>query len=231
MTTRFDILPLDVIRHVLYPYLDYESRNNVNMFLQPYEKISNRMKKETTKQFELQFNVARLRPGLCNIDSSFAKGEEKIIIMTKYFKDYVLQNLVISQHNLRFRTVLLGKLNEFSNPESYERAMPLPKYMQDLLTLSSNILSMIESKYPYLHELRTSLSDEKWSAVDAGPPKIVDSAFYARMLHVKREAALKEKRLIRLRHELSYKYVSKSTEDRFETWVNNRMDAAKSTKN
>lgn len=175
-TSRIDALPMDVIRHELYPYLDYYGRVGINALLKPYERIGTPLRPRKARQVQFALGTSEVRVGLKAHDN--LHGTERHEHMYKFMSTVVRKNLFITQHNASYRRTVLDKLAHLGDPS-------LPDYSNctdDLRArMSSVCLDMIidiNTKYPYLYDLTLPNITTGWTSVDAGPHVVTDNEVY-----------------------------------------------------
>jgi hypothetical protein len=125
--TVFDNLPLAIIKHSIFPYLDYNSRNSLNLCLPPWDRISTRIPRHKIQEHHVAVCTAKVASILnsLNYSSTYTEsdifGEEvvrearltRLIQMLSLFMqdDY----FTIYRGSLRFRNMFHLKLEEFLN--------------------------------------------------------------------------------------------------------------------
>jgi hypothetical protein len=174
--SRIDALPMDVIRHVLYPYLDYHGRVGINALLQPYERIGTSLRRQAILQVQFALSAADVRSGLKTHDN--LHGTERHEHMYKFMSTVVRKNLCMTQHNASYRRTVLAKLAHFGDPT-------LPDYTHCTMDLCRRMTAVcldmiidINTQYPYLYDLTLPNQTTGWTSVDAGPHVETDNELY-----------------------------------------------------
>lgn len=123
-TKYFDIInntPLDIIKHVIFPSLDYESRIQLNKCLSPRDRISTKLAKDAIdahERFVCYHNLYILFIRLDKPSNSYTlegMRTEKYRFLIKIFSLFKKPNyLNFISAELKFRNTLLSKISEFS---------------------------------------------------------------------------------------------------------------------
>ena len=120
--TVFDNLPLVIIKHSIFPYLDYNTRNSLNLCLPPWDRISTRIPRNKIQEHNMAVCVSKISSILNSLNSSHiyiesASGEEprlnRVIEMISLFMKE--EYFMIYKGSLRFRNMFCIKLEEFLN--------------------------------------------------------------------------------------------------------------------
>ena len=165
---------MDVIRHILHPYLDYYGRVGINVLLQPYERISTPLKKQVLDQIQLGLATADVRVGLKKNDG--LTGYERHEHILNFMDKTVRKNIFIAQHNQAYRATVLSKLTYLSDPLMPDYSSCSQEFVARMTTLCFDMIVEINTKYPYLYPL--TLPNATWSPVDAGNHIITDNEVY-----------------------------------------------------
>jgi hypothetical protein len=118
----FDELPLEVIREVIFPYLDFESKICVNRCLPIQDRLTKKIPRKSieshdifvsTNNFQSRLNLIRLTRAVDRKTKN--KKTNMIIRMMKEF--HTNRHGIILRNHPNFRMVLIKKLKEFINPD------------------------------------------------------------------------------------------------------------------
>lgn len=118
----FDELPLEVIREVIFPYLDFESKICVNRCLPIQDRLTKKIPRNSieshdvfvsTNNFQSRLNLIRLTRAVDRKTKN--KKTNMIIRMMKEF--HTNRHGIILRNHPNFRMVLIKKLKEFINPD------------------------------------------------------------------------------------------------------------------
>jgi len=183
MTLYIDLLPMDVIRQYICPFLDCRGRIHLNCFLKPEERIVNRINKDKIIQLEILINFNKINTAHRNLDNTSHSNtlrEQRFCELL----ETVSQNMRITQHYINLRTTLIQKISSYTDPEYHEYLDTSETFKQTLLDLSLNLLDKFNTKYPFLYQLHLP-NTNCWSAVDAGPHMIIDNEKYLSVIKPK----------------------------------------------
>ena len=170
--TYLDVLPGDVLRFCLMPFLGWEDRIHVNMLTPPGDRTPpNRIPKDRIianqlrtcvpkmmaklKAFEKLHDerIARRIRGRKDVPSQMSITEAALEVL-RCFK---IQNYgMLLQYNSKFRNAVIEKMAEFSRPESL-RCITRVAQRNEMKTLVSHILQQL-SENPYSHDI----ASERW---------------------------------------------------------------------
>ena len=113
-STVLDSLPLDVIQYVIIPYLDYDSRIQLNQCLPVADRVVTRMTKEKITDHDLAVRVLHLRSILEELDYKSYRWKkwrlEKTIHIYTLLQDP--RYFAIINHNYNFRKTVFNKIQE-----------------------------------------------------------------------------------------------------------------------
>lgn len=118
--TVLDTLPLHVISYKIFPYLDYQTRINLNMCLPPWDRVRTKMPRESIKKHETNRCVAMVGSMLGSLEkrdlhtsqwiySGDRRIQRMIQMLSLFFKD---EYFFIYTHFPSFRDAFLQKINE-----------------------------------------------------------------------------------------------------------------------
>lgn len=156
----------------VFPYLDYISRINLNIVLSPDKRINKSLNLNVIKQIELLLNVANLKKGIHMIDS--LRGEARKDAFLNYFQHILPKNLLICQHNMKFRAAVIEKVQFYKDLHCPEYVNADDSLMDGLIPLCKEILYKINTKYSYLYSLELPTHDENWSPIDYCPAATIE---------------------------------------------------------
>ncbi|NDB69418.1 MAG: hypothetical protein EB015_15715 [Methylocystaceae bacterium] len=165
--TYLDLLPGDVLRFCLMPFLGWEDRIHVNMLTPPGDRtppkripkdriIANQLRtcvpKMMTKlkAFERLSSERRARQirGRKGVPSQMSITEAALAVL-RCFK---IQNYgLLLQYNSKFRDVVIEKMNEFSHPGTL-RLITRVAQRNEMISLVNHILQYL-SEHPYSHDI------------------------------------------------------------------------------
>jgi hypothetical protein len=175
-TSRIDALPMDVIRHVLYPYLDYHGRVGINALLQPYERMGTPLTPRAALQVQFALSATAVRRGLTAHDN--LTGQERHEHIFTFMSTTVRKNLCMTQHNASYRRTVLAKLAHFGDPSLPDYSNCTEDFCRRMTAVCLDIIIDIKTKYPYLYDLTLPNIRAGWSPVNAGPHVVTDNEVY-----------------------------------------------------
>jgi hypothetical protein len=118
--TVLDNLPLHVISYKIFPYLDYQTRINLNVCLPPWDRVRIKMPSESIKKHETNRCVAMVGSMLESLEkrdlhtrqwiySGDRRIQRMIQMLSLFFKD---EYFFIYTHFPNFRDAFLQKINQ-----------------------------------------------------------------------------------------------------------------------
>ena len=156
MTTYFDYLPLeDVIHESIFPYLDYESRIQMNRVLPPIERYRTRFSKDEIVRHELYVVTAILKSKLNSIETvcgstrkiRMRKKSQRLLQMLQLVEPET-RNVIIMQHYPSFHTVIIDKLTSLSDPYSDDLRDASKYFRQKIVAYARVLLPRVQSIVP-----------------------------------------------------------------------------------
>jgi hypothetical protein len=156
--TYLDLLPVDVIRHALIPFLGWEDRININRMTPPGDRTPpNKIPKDRIIAHQLNITIPRLTQMTRNINRHWGRGimpryqvvDGVIRILREFAKGH---NMMAVQHSPRLRETLLQRVAEFTDPRNI-RAIPRIAQRMEMQDAVDNIRAGLE-KYPAKHEVK-----------------------------------------------------------------------------
>jgi hypothetical protein len=157
----------------VFQYLDYISRLSLNMALNKTDRIQTPLNHLVIKQVEILLNVSRLKKGIHNMES--LRGIPRKDAFLNYFQNILPRNLLICQHNMKFRKAALEKIKIYMDPYSPEYENADDSLMDSLIPLCKNLEYTLNIKYFYLYTLELPNNDINWSPVDYRPITTIEA--------------------------------------------------------
>jgi hypothetical protein len=155
----FDELPLEVIREVIFPYLDFESKICVNRCLPIQDRLTKKMTRKSieshdvlvsTNNFQSRLNLIRLK----RVEDRKTKNEKTNMIIRMMKEFHTNRHGIILRNHPNFRMVLIKKLKEFINPDG-EIASLTPYFKKRLSNACKIALVTLEALgVHHAHHLR-----------------------------------------------------------------------------
>ena len=114
-----DNIPMDVIRYELFPFLDFESRINLNQCLPPQDRVSKKFDKAFIEAHQRDIYISMIRVYLYQIDeiSAYDKKFKTISKMLKLLQTPAY--IAFTNKHLHFRQAVLNKAAELRNHTTY----------------------------------------------------------------------------------------------------------------
>ena len=197
MSTLFDFLPLDVINYEIKPYIvnDYFARLALNALLPPIDRRGTPLRQDTARQLHLSLHIAPLKK--LTHDASLVEGPVRKAECIVAVFDFLINNPLILQHNLSFRNTALRQAKTFADSNCPQYTVLEDAAKTPLICKAGLLLERME-KTPFLYQLNTFQSNEKWSAVDgAGVCHVADNVRLLAIAAAKEIAAAAEAEKLR----------------------------------
>jgi len=152
--TVLDNLPLHVIKHDIFSYLDYDSKINLNLCLPIWDRIQTKMNKESLKKHQTNYCVKMASGILTSLhETRFSDGQwvycgdrriqRMIQLLNLFLKD---EYFFIYTHFSKFRNVFSAKIEEMlelangEDREEYSRVW-LNELISTCHTLRNKVIS------------------------------------------------------------------------------------------
>lgn len=175
MPSYFELLPNDVLRHNLFPYLDYGSRRDLNLTFQPGSKIVTKIDSEKLVQVEMMLAIDPIKRALKEADHmSYKPATEKASVILNLINNILPKHLVIAQYNESFRQVLKERLIFFSDPTNRDFNYVSETIKNQIIEASSKTGTLLQESRPYIKELH-SLKVCSWDPINAGNTIVAES--------------------------------------------------------
>jgi len=158
----FEICPLDVIRDVIFPFLNYDERNAVNACMPRHDYIRTPLKKKEVLSFHVKLSTSIISRSLQKVEKTSGVQHSRAVLATyRALLNYYLPAV----HNENFRKVLISKAKGYSSLDSPEfKTSQASKYVKKTLCgIANDILAVLE-KNPFKYHI--SIKDTiEWTAV------------------------------------------------------------------
>jgi hypothetical protein len=169
-------LPLDIIHKEIFPKLDWSSRVTANVLLDPADRLSFPLKKDAgiSLMMRKEHDILKKKLSLVAPYNSQYKNYTYIVDLMTAMKEITY----LLQYSLNFRMTFIERCMSFGNPNSseYATAVITDYDKMVLVSLCEENIQRIET-LPFLRDVVSSCH-EKWTAVSAGPPHIVEQTAY-----------------------------------------------------
>jgi hypothetical protein len=156
--TYFDVLPTDVIRCYLMPFLGWEDRIHLNMLTPPGDRTSPaKIPKDRIAAHQLILSIVATREKVSNWEnvsrtrgmSQRRKIEALLDVLRTLNKGH---NMIVTQYSQRLRDTISEKMVEFSDPANLRRIRLLAQ-RHELQVAIQVILERMNTN-PYSHEVK-----------------------------------------------------------------------------
>uniref|UniRef100_A0A6C0F3B9 Uncharacterized protein n=1 Tax=viral metagenome TaxID=1070528 RepID=A0A6C0F3B9_9ZZZZ len=163
--TYFDLLPIDVLRHHLMPFLGWEDRIHLNQMFPPADRIlPNKIPKSSIAEHQLVMTVPVLRAKLRKVeDIQHQRGHSKYIEVAAIID--VLEtmasgpNMIACQYSSSMRRAAEEKCRVFIQPAELKKIPRIAQRKQMEAVVAK--LSAKLAQYPLLADLNV-LGKKKW---------------------------------------------------------------------
>jgi hypothetical protein len=156
--TYFDVLPTDVIRCYLMPFLGWEDRIHLNMLTPPGDRTSPvKIPKDRIAAHQLILSIVATRKKVKNWESvSRTRGmsqrrkiEALLDVLRTLNKGH---NIIVTQYSQRLRDTISEKMVEFSDPANLRRIRLLAQRHE--LQVATHVILERMNANPYSHEVK-----------------------------------------------------------------------------
>jgi len=185
--TYFDRLPLEVIRHEIFPFLDYDGRNAVNQgLLKKCDYIRCVFKPDNLIRIHMLIVSAVLTRSMKSIENEdlTKTGRNRLIIK-------LMRNLykypILVQYNTRFHRAVFEKATDFANPMSTQYTHATKHVKITLMNISKKILEQLDTSARFIKNIYIdSDSMINWSIINESyvsskPDKFTWKRFYPKL--------------------------------------------------
>ena len=163
--TYLDLLPVDVLRHQLIPFLDWDDRIHINMLTPPGDRTPpNKIPKSSIAQHQLVMTVPALKSKMRKVaDIQYQRGHSKYIEVAAIID--VLEtmasghNMIVCQYSNTMRQTAEEKCRVFIQPAELKRIPRIAQRKQMEAAVAK--LSAKLAQYPLIADLKT-LVKKKW---------------------------------------------------------------------
>ena len=157
----FDQLPTDMIYYEIFPYLDYNSRVTANLLLPRKDRLSIPLRKDAVLELSMKMASQHLTSLILkqrDAKSNLARNR----LSLKIWRTLQLYPQLV-QYNSHFRTIVIEKAKEFSDPDLDQVLRVTPYTRKELKKLCESFILSLETFLPFVRDV--SMVSEGWSAV------------------------------------------------------------------
>ena len=158
----FEICPLDVIRDVIFPFLNYDERNAINACMPRHDYIRTPLKKEEVLSFHIKLCASIISQYLRKIDEKKGVQRSRAVLATYRA---LLRYYLPAVHNMNFRKVLISKAEGSIgvNAPEFKNSRASPYVKKTLSKIATDILGVLENN-PFKYHV--SIKDTaEWSVI------------------------------------------------------------------
>jgi len=173
MTSLLHNLPLDIIHHHIFRFLDWNSRVEANLLLPQAERIRVPLTKDAGISLMIRKEHDKLKKLLELVsDDTFSKEERFTHILNVMLE--LRESRYLIQYSIKFRDMAFERCSSFADLESSEYTnSSLSDENKNLLsTVCKATLKNLEV-FPYQREVKVTY--DKWTPVNAGPHHVVEN--------------------------------------------------------
>ena len=181
MPTYIDTLPIDILRQTLFPFLNYNEKTALNLYLAANDRIVTRLDKNKIIQFEMVFSTIALKKGLGNINNLY--GDAKAETVYTYFNETVPDNLVLVQYKSKYREALNERIAHFSDTNNRDYGESTEDFKSKMVAACTKLKKLLATNYTYICEIMLPVTD-CWSPVENDSYRIVVKHEYADRIKV-----------------------------------------------
>jgi hypothetical protein len=174
--TYFDVLPVDVLRHALIPFLGWEDRIHLNMLTPPGDRTPpNKIPKSAIAANQLAASTSAFTEKLRKLmRDPFRTLTEKVDAHIEIMNTFTSgHNIIVCQYSLLVRAWLERRIEFFSRPAEMRR---IPRVEQkDRLRAAMSTLALKLHQYPLIENdlkkkswLRATVHTNETSLFSAG---------------------------------------------------------------
>jgi len=172
MATYFNLLPKDIIQREIITFLDYHSRTAFNITLDCDEKHIYPLNKDKIAQIEMMLATGPISKALTNARDKVGWQRRRSIL--RLLSVVLPRNMILCRYNSGFRAAVELKIDTYSDPTHSDYNGTCQQFKNKMIKAVSRLRVLLDTKYGYLHELR-SLTLDKWSPVDNNESNLIVS--------------------------------------------------------
>jgi len=150
-----DLLPDHILRHELFPLLDYQDRATVNASLPKSYWIRTKLNPKKLLQLDMLYATHILKRALKCIE--LPPSIQKREVIKTLVTDVLPKCLIVAKYQSKFRTVLLDRITNISDEENpaYTEHPDIytPEYKQEIVSACKTIRAKLDSTYSFQRDL------------------------------------------------------------------------------
>lgn len=177
MPSKFDELPLDVIKYEILPFVanDYFARMGINGMLQPVERTSTPLRKNAVAELDMAFTLMSYKKKGLHVEPELLEGCAQRVKLLLGIFDFNINDVRFIKHAKEFRDMLKKKAELFANPNINDYQF-VSEDEKACLILKANATLKVLAKNPYVCEAHPSVKNEMWSPINGVKPRIIDNS-------------------------------------------------------
>jgi hypothetical protein len=174
MPSKFDKLPLDVIKYEILPFVknDYFARMGINSMLQPVERTSTPLRKNAAAELDMALTMMNYKKKGLYAEGGLLKTSAQRLGRLIAIFNFNIYDLHFIKYNKNFRGVITEKAEHYANPNINEYEFVSEDEKANLILNAAQMLEVL-SKNPYVCEAYTSVINDKWTPIDGVKPRII----------------------------------------------------------
>ena len=175
MPSKFDELPLDVIKYEILPFVadDYFARMSINGMLEPVERTSTPLRKNAVAELDMSLTVLNYKKRKLDVDIRGATPTpSKIAEKLMEIFDFSIDNPLLLKYDIKYRNVMIKKAGAYADPNFVDYGYVSEDEKVKLVLKANQALEALD-KNPYICECRPSFRNEKWSPIDGANSHVI----------------------------------------------------------
>ena len=171
MATMFDLLPLDVIKFEILPFVanDYFARMGINGILQPEERVSTPLRKNAVAELEMSIALYGYKKDNLN-QQEFTASERGKKLMAIF--DFLNKNPTFLKYDKNYRNATIKKVEEYSDPNFPQYAVLNEDEVAQLVSKAKQVVETL-AKNPYVCEIVCGTLEPIWSPIAGAKPRVI----------------------------------------------------------
>ena len=177
MPSKFDELPLDVIKYEILPFVsnDYFARMGINSILQPVERTSTPLRKNAVAELEMTLTLMKYKKKGLYVEPELLEGCAQRVKLLLGIFDFNINDMRLIKYSKNFRDMLKKKAELFANPNINDYQFVSEDEKANVILKATQILEVL-AKNPYVCEADPSFRNETWSPIDGLKRRIIDNS-------------------------------------------------------
>ena len=174
MPSKFDDLPLDVIKYEILPFVanDYFARMGINSMVQPVERTSTPLRKNAAAELDMAFTLMSYKKKGLNVEGELLESPAQRLEWLIEIFNFNIKDPHFIKYAKVFRDMITKKAQHYANPD-IDEYMLVSEDEKARLTLKATQILEVLAKNPYLYEAYPSIRNETWSPIDGVKPRMI----------------------------------------------------------